>query len=110
MVSAERAEGGGEDGGSAGVRGLCEAVVDPLAFAAGGDDAGAAEVSEVAGDFGLALAEDFDEVTDADFAAGDEVEEAEACGVSECGEEGGEGCGLIHTEIIYGLTYVCNGE
>lgn len=47
-VVAERAECGGKDGGDAGVRRLCDAVVHPFAFTAGGDDAGAAKVSEVA--------------------------------------------------------------
>jgi len=73
-----------EDLGGSDVGGHDDAVVHPRALAAGGDDAGAAEVGEVAGDFGLVLIEDVDEVADADFLIADEVEEAEAGGVAEC--------------------------
>lgn len=109
-VFAQRAESGGKDGGGAGVGRFREAIVHPFALAAGGDDACAAEVGEMARDFGLALAEDFDEEADADFAAGDEVEQAEASGVCEGGEEGGEAYSPIHAPIIYGLTDMSNKE
>jgi len=89
-VGLEGEQGGVEDGEGAGVGGALDAVVHPLPFAAGGDDAGVAEVGEVAGDFGLALLEDFDEVADADFPACHEVEETQAGGVGEGCEETSE--------------------
>jgi hypothetical protein len=98
-VGAEGSEGRVQDGGGSGVGEAVDAVVHPLAFAAGFDDAGASQVGEVAGDFGLRLAEDLDEVADADLVAGHEVEQAEAGGVGERGEEAGrvEGfCGASH--------------
>ena len=77
-----------EDGAGGGVGGGLDAVVHPLAFAAGCDDAGAAEVGEMAGDLGLRLFEDFDEVTHADLAAIHKVEQTETGGIGEgCEEE-----------------------
>ena len=110
-VGLEGGEGCVEDGEGVGVGGRVDAVVHPFAVAAGGDDAGFAQVGEVAGDLGLGLPEDFDEVADADFAAVHEVEEAQAGGVGERGEEQGEVEGLgaaRHGFIICGLTDVCD--
>jgi hypothetical protein len=93
-VATDGVEDGGEDGGGDGIARADEAVVHPLPFPAGGDDAGFAEICEVAGDLGLALAEDFDEVADAELATGDEVEQAQAGGIGESGEEGDQTVGL----------------
>lgn len=79
----------------------------PLALAASADNAGFAQVGEVAGDFWLALAEDLDKIADADFAPSHKVEQAQAGGVCQSGKEiiqrdgfGGAG----HASIVYGLT------
>ena len=61
----------------------------PLPFAARTDDTGVAEIGEVAGYFGLALLEHFDEVADTDLAAVHKVEKAKARAVGESGEEAG---------------------
>lgn len=91
--------------GGGGVRWGGDAVVHPLALAAGVDEAGGAEVGEVAGDFGLRLAEDLDEVADAELLVAQEVEEAEAGGVAEGLEEAFEAEGLPgHGENICVLT------
>ena len=86
-VSVEGAERGVEDGGGSGIGWGLDRVVHPFPFAAGGDDAGIAQVSQVAGDLGLALPEDLDEIADADFAAVHQVEQPEACGIGKSGEE-----------------------
>jgi hypothetical protein len=102
-----------EDARGAGAPRLNEPVVHPLAFAASFDEAGAAEICEVAGDFGLALAQDLDEVTYADLAAAHQVEEAEPGGVGKGGEEQGKIGGrtrLRHASIIYGLTDLSRGN
>jgi hypothetical protein len=88
LAGGEGFESGVEDGEGGGVVGGLDAIVHPLAFAASVDDACAAEVGEVAGDLGLGLLEDFDEVADADLAVIHEVEQTEAGGVGEgCEEE-----------------------
>lgn len=104
-VVVEGVKGGFEDGLCAGVGGSLNAIVHPLAVAAGGDDACVAEVGEVAGDLGLALAEDFDEVADADLATVHEVEQAQADGVGESCEEAGEIEGFLGT--THELKYTC---
>ena len=70
-VAADGVEDGGQNGGGDGIARAHKAVVHPLPFPAGGDDAGFTQIGQVAGDFGLALAEGFDEVADAELAAGD---------------------------------------
>lgn len=85
----------------------------PLPFPARRDDARITQVGEVARDFGLALAEDFNEITDADLAAVHEVEQAQTGAVREGGEEQRqvEGFwGTLHVLIIYGLTDMSRGE
>ena len=62
-------------------------VVHPLPFPARGDDPGPSQVREMARNLGLALAQDLDEVTDADFAAVHQVEQTKARAVRQCGEE-----------------------
>jgi len=90
LVAVERGQHGGEDGTGRSIGGRADAVVHPFAFAAGGDDAGLAQEGKVPGDFGLALAQDCDQVADADLATGDEVEQAEPRGVSKRGEHAGQ--------------------
>ena len=66
----------------------------PLALAASSDDTGAAQISEMAGDLGLALAEDFDKVADADLALVHQVQQSQTSGIRESGEELGQVVGL----------------
>ena len=66
-----------------------EGVVDPLALAARFDEAGAAQVSQVTGDFGLIGFECALEKADANLTFAHEVEEAEAVFVGEGREEQG---------------------
>lgn len=68
-LAAEDGERFLKDAGGGEVAGLGDAVMHPLAFAAGFHEAGAAQIGKVAGDLGLALAQDLDEIADADFAA-----------------------------------------
>jgi len=86
----EDGEGFAEDLRGAGIGGDDDAVVHPLPFPAGVDDAGAAEIGEVAGDFGLALAENFDKETDANLASVHEIEETEAGAIGKGREEEGQ--------------------
>lgn len=74
-------------------------------------ESGAAKVGQVARDFRLAHAQDTDEITNADFLAGDQVEQAESGAIGQSAEEevgrkrfrfGGHGA------IIYGLTDMSN--
>lgn len=58
-----------------------DSVVHPFAIATGADDASPPEVGQVARNLGLAPAEDFDEVADADLATVHQVEEPETGGV-----------------------------
>ena len=79
----------------------------PASLAAGGDDARAAEISQMARDFWLADLEDLHEVADANFLVGDEIEEAQARGIGQGAKEGIEREGFLfpgHAGIIYGLT------
>lgn len=66
----------------------------------------------MAGDFGLAEGEDFNQEADADLVAGDQVEQAEASGVGEGGKERGQAGRLgagAHTAMIYALTDMSRG-
>lgn len=87
-LMAEGGEGSGEELLEGG-RLFFERVVDPLALAASLHEAGAAEVGEVAGDFGLIGVEGALQKTDADLALPHEMKEAEAVLVRERGEESG---------------------
>ena len=94
-----------------GVRRYGDAVMHPLALAACGDQARAAQIGEMTGYLGLALAENFNEKADADFTALNEIEEAEACAIRKRGEEqcrvdrpGRE----LHKFIISALTHLCS--
>jgi len=76
-----------ENLGGVGVCGFDEAVVHPLAFAAGGDDAGAAEVGEVARNLRLVGVEDGDEEADADLVVAHQVDEPQPGAVGQRPEE-----------------------
>lgn len=79
-----------------------DAVVHPFSFAAGGDYSSFTQVGEVAGDLGLAFVQDLDEIADADLAAIHKVEQSQAGGVGEGGEDLNEIDGLqgaSHTPI-----------
>ena len=67
-----------------------DAVVHPQALAAGGDNAGAAQISEVAGNFGLIGLQDFDEIADAEFGVAHEVQEAKAGAIGQRAKQGFE--------------------
>jgi hypothetical protein len=89
-VGCEGLERGVEDGGGAMVQGPLNAVVHPLAVAAGADDAGVAQIGQMPRNLGLALLENFNEVADADLAAIHEIEQAEASAVGKRSEEAGQ--------------------
>jgi hypothetical protein len=113
LVFAENSEGFAQDFGGSGAGRDNDPIVHPLPFAPDGDYAGPSEVGEVAGDFGLTLAEHFDEVADADLAAVHEVEESEAGAVGEGGKEERQVVALgraIHAFMIYALTDMSSGE
>jgi hypothetical protein len=112
-ICAEGAQSSFENGESAGMRGSLDPVVHPLPFPARGDDSGAAQVGEMARDLWLALAQNLDEIADADFATIHEIEQAQTSAI---GQRGEEGCqiksrgGTRHEKIIYALTYVSNSN
>jgi len=89
-IGGESGQGRVEDCGGAAIGGALDAVVNPFPFAPGAYDAGVTQVSEMARNLGLALAEDFDKVADADFAAIHEIEQAQAGGIGKRGEESRE--------------------
>jgi hypothetical protein len=62
-------------------------IVHPLSLAPCRDDARAAKVSEVPGDFRLWAAENLDEVADANFLISHQVQKAEPCVLAESLEE-----------------------
>lgn len=102
-LGAQVTQGIAEDARGQLVIGNGEAVMHPFAVAAGGDDAGFAEVGQVAGDLGLAHAKDFHEVADANLAISNEIEEAEARGVRQGAKEcvkGEGGLRFRHDRII----------
>ncbi len=67
-----------------------DAIVHPLAFAPRGNNAGIAQVCEVARNFGLRRVENLYKVADADFAISHQVKQAEPRGVAERLEEPGK--------------------
>jgi hypothetical protein len=112
-IRLERAKGGIEDGSGRRIFRALDSVVHPLSLSPGSHDSRFSEVGEMAGDFGLALAKDFDQIADAHFAACDEIEEAQPGAVGESREEwnqvrGGSAGG--HGSIIYGLTDMSRRE
>jgi hypothetical protein len=76
-----------EDYGDVVVGWLREAIVRPFAVAAGGDEAGAAKICEVTGDFGLVGVQNRNAGTDAEFVVAQQVDQAQARRVSESFEE-----------------------
>ena len=89
------------------VRRRHDAIVHPLAFAACGNDAGLAQIGEMAGDFGLRAFQDVDQVADADFPVADEVENAQASDIGERLKETFEvEWGFSGHVYIFALTYV----
>lgn len=72
-----------EDSGEGRVFWTVDAVVHPEAFAAGGDEAGAAQVGQVSRDLGLAGFQAFDEEADADFVVAHEVQQTKTGAVGE---------------------------
>ncbi len=64
------------------IRRLRHAIVNPLAFTATRDNAGASKVRKMARNLRLALAEGFDEKTDTDLVATDDVEKTQARSVA----------------------------
>ena len=76
-----------EDAGGVWVCGFDEAVVHPLAFAAGGDDACAAQVCEVARNLRLVGVEYGDEEADADLVVAHQVDEPQPRPVGQRTEE-----------------------
>lgn len=88
-----------------------QAIVHPFAFAPGSHNPRGTEVRQVAGNLGLAEAQNRDEIADANFPAGDEVEQAQAGGVRKGAEEKVErGLSALFCHAgednTYALTYV----
>lgn len=76
----------------------------PLPLRSRRHDAGFAKISEVAGDFRLADAKDCNEITDANFTAGHEVEQAQSSGIGERAEIAREGKSAVrptHDSILH---------
>ena len=80
-------EGAAQNAGRADVFGRDESVVHPGALTANGNNAGPAQIGEVARDFGLGLAEDLDKIADAKLVLSHEIEQAQAREVAECLEK-----------------------
>lgn len=90
-----------------------KAVVHPFPLAARGDDSGAAQVSQVARNFRLAQAQNFDEIANADFAIRHEIEQAEARGVGERAKEKIQGKGsrgLCVWNLVGGSHVSCHAK
>ena len=67
----------------------------------------------MAGDLGLALAQNLHQVADTNLAACNQIQQAQACGVGEGGKErnqGRRGGPGFHTSMIYGLTNMSRKE
>ena len=89
------------------VAGRHETIVHPASLTASGNDARAAEISQMARDFWLADLEDLHEVANANFLVGDEIEETQSRGIGQGAKEGVERDRFLfpgHAGIIYGLT------
>jgi len=70
-----------EDAGEVLVSGPNDPVVHPKSFAAGGDEARAAKIREMARYLRLASAKAFDEEADTDLVLSHQVQQAETCAV-----------------------------
>ena len=78
-------------------------VVHPFAVAPRRHQTRASQICQMARDFGLAEAQDLDKIADADFAARDQVQQAQARGVGERAKymvQSGAFCGLRHERIV----------
>jgi hypothetical protein len=113
FLIAEDGESFTKNPGRAVVAGHNDPIVHPFALAARGHYAGTAQVRKVARDFGLALPEYLNEITDADLALAYQVEQAQAGAVRERGKQERQVVVLrrtIHSSIIYALTDMSSGE
>lgn len=96
-----------------GVRRHDDFVVYPFAFAARGDYTRAAKIGQMPRNFGLALAENLNEITDTHLASVHEIEQAQARLIGKSGKQQGEVVafrGTFHIFMIYGLTDMSSGE
>ena len=88
------------------VRGY-QAVVHPAPLASRGDNARAAKISQVPRDFWLADFQDLHKIADANFLAGNQVEETQSGAIGQGAKKQIEGEAFFlsgHAHIIYGLT------
>jgi hypothetical protein len=69
---------------------VVQGVEDHAAAAAGADEAQAAQQAQLVRDGGVARADQFRQLADAEFATGEGVEQADASGVAEDREGGGQ--------------------
>jgi hypothetical protein len=93
------------------IAGSNQAVVHPAPLAAHGDDTCSAEIGKVTRDFWLPEPENIDEIANANFPVGDEVQKAKPCGIGQGAKENVERERFIfagHGFIIYGLTDMIN--
>ena len=113
LVCREDGQGLAEDLCRSGVLWHGNLVVHPFALTTGRDDSRATQIGQMAGDFGLALGEDLNEVAHADFPAVHQVQKPETGAVGQGSKQQGEAVvlrGQAHTFIIYGLTDMSSGE
>lgn len=81
----------------------------PLALTSAGNDAGRAQSGQMARDLGLWQAEDFNQITDTDFAVGHEMDEAQPGFIGQGLKEGFRGDRFDgHTANIFDLTDMFN--
>jgi len=107
----EVSQSGAQDRGSGGLAGNKQTVVHPLTLAPSGHDSSLAEIGQVARNLGLAEAQNFDKITDANFAVADEIQDAQTGRVREGAKEQverGSVSGRSHASnhITYALTYI----
>ena len=87
------------------------AIVHPATLPACGYDSRIAQIGEMSRNFRLAHAQDVDEIADANFLIGNEIEQAEPGAVGQCTKEKIEWKGVVltrHGRSIYGLTNMSN--
>src|ERR1700733_2536542 len=91
----------------------------PFAITPGLDEAGFAQISQVAGNFGLVRLEDFLQITDANLPALHEAQETQTGFIRECRIEQGQVAHPNHIRVdkyegkphdTYGLTYAFSSE
>jgi hypothetical protein len=109
FITFKRNQYGAEHGGDGGVGWHVDAVVHPLSLAPRRNNAHVSQVSQMAGYFGLALAQDFDKVADADLMADHQVQKAQTGCIGQRRAEASQTDGFestIHMLIVYGLTNI----